>query len=195
VWDARGNVDRFDEVVFATHADTTLQVLGADATPAERAILGAFRFQGNRAVLHRDPSLMPQRRRVWASWNYLAEDRGPRTRTEPVSLTYWMNRLQRLETAKPVFVTLNPLHEPTGDATWFAYEHPLFDQAALDAQAHLDAIQGRSRTWFAGAWTGYGFHEDGLRSGLEVARLLGAPPPWDVAPKPQPQPLRAGAWS
>lgn len=170
--------ERFDHVIFATHADTTLAALGAEATPAEREILGAFRFQDNVAVLHRDPSLMPERRSVWSSWNYLADGRTAADRAERVSLTYWMNRLQNLQTDRPVFVTLNPIHEPRDVVASFNYEHPIYDRAAVDAQRRLSSIQGVNRTWFAGAWTGYGFHEDGLRSGLAVATALGSPAPW-----------------
>ncbi len=184
VHDGRGGSDRFDHLVLATHADTALSILGAEATGEERAALGAFRFQGNEAVLHRDPSLMPRRRAVWSSWNYLAEGRGEPDRTRPVSLTYWMNRLQNLRTRRPVFVTLNPIREPRGEHTRLRYSHPQFDRAAVDAQDSIASLQGRRRTWFAGAWSGHGFHEDGLRAGLEVAAALGAPAPWEVERAP-----------
>ncbi len=184
VRDAHGGLDRFDEIVFATHTDTTLRILGADATPQEREVLSAIRYQRNEAVLHRDPALMPARSGAWASWNYLAEGRGAPERSRPVSLTYWMNRLQNLRTRRPVFVTLNPIREPRGEVQRFSYAHPRFDRAAVDAQARLPSIQGVGRTWFAGAWCGHGFHEDGLRSGLSVAEALGAPAPWIGAPVP-----------
>jgi hypothetical protein len=186
VWvrDASGGLDQFDEVVFATHPDTTLDILGPEAALPERQVLGAFRYQRNEAVLHRDPALMPRRRGVWSSWNYLAEGRGELDRSKPVSLTYWMNRLQNLRTRRPVFVTLNPNREPRGELRRFSYAHPQFDRAALDAQELLPTIQGVRRTWFAGAWCGHGFHEDGLRAGLDVAAALGAPPPWSVEPTP-----------
>jgi predicted NAD/FAD-binding protein len=175
VRDARGGADRFHHVVFATHADITLRILGPDASPTERAVLSAFRYQENRAVLHRDPSLMPRRRRVWSSWNYLADgDDG----SERVSLSYWMNRLQNLRTERPVILTLNPSREPRHVESEHIYHHPQFDGGAVNAQLRLPGIQGVDRTWFVGAWTGYGFHEDGLRSGLEVAAALGAPAPW-----------------
>jgi predicted NAD/FAD-binding protein len=183
VHDDQGDLDRFDEVVFATHADTTLEILGSDASPPERAVLGSIRFQRNEAVLHRDPALMPLRRGAWASWNYLAEGRS-QDRSRPVSLTYWMNRLQNLRTRRPVFVTLNPIREPRGEVQRFSYSHPQFDRAAVDAQARLPQIQGLRHTWFAGAWCGHGFHEDGLRSGLSVAEALGAPAPWIGSPVP-----------
>lgn len=184
VLDASGGLDRFDEVVFATHPDTTLQILGFEATLRERHVLGAICYQDNEAVLHRDPALMPRRRAVWSSWNYLADGRGQPDRSKPVSLTYWMNRLQNLRTERPVFVTLNPIRDPRGEVQRFGYVHPQFDRAALDAQRSLPAIQGVRRTWFAGAWCGHGFHEDGLRSGLDVAAALGAPAPWGVMPRP-----------
>ncbi|MGZ8628562.1 MAG: NAD(P)/FAD-dependent oxidoreductase [Actinomycetota bacterium] len=186
VWvrDASGGLDRFDEVVFATHPDITLGILGSEATLPERDVLGAFRYQRNEAVLHCDAALMPRRRGVWSSWNYLADGRGEPDRSGPVSLTYWMNRLQNLRTRRPVFVTLNPIREPRGESRSFTYAHPQFDRAALDAQRSIPSIQGRRRTWFAGAWCGHGFHEDGLRSGLDVAAALGAPAPWDTVPAP-----------
>lgn len=186
VRDASGGLDRFDEVVFATHPDTTLEILGRGATPRERAVLGAIRYQSNEAVLHRDPALMPRRRGAWSSWNYLADGRGEADRSKPVSLTYWMNRLQNLRTRLPVFVTLNPSREPRGEVQSFRYAHPQFDRAAIDAQLRLPSIQGVHRTWFAGAWCGHGFHEDGLRAGLDVAAALGAPAPWATVPEPAP---------
>lgn len=175
VLDARGGRERFDHVVMATHADTTLALLGAEATSRERHLLGAFRFQENRAVLHHDPSLMPVRRRAWSSWNYLADRRG---HGGAVSLSYWMNRLQNLRTERPVIVTLNPLREPREAVAEYVYHHPAYDRASVDAQEALPSIQGVERTWFCGSWSGFGFHEDGLRSGLAVAAALGAPAPW-----------------
>jgi len=173
-----GSDEVFEQVVFATHADTTLAILGADANPEEREILGSFRYQDNTAVLHRDPSLMPVRRRAWSSWNYLAEGLSAEDRQGRVSLTYWMNRLQGLRTEEPVFVTLNPTREPREVVATFNYCHPIYDSAAVRAQSGLADIQGSDRLWFAGAWSGYGFREDGLRSGLEVAAALGSPAPW-----------------
>ena len=180
VRDASGHEDRFDQVVLATHGDQALALLG-DAAPEERAVLGAFRYNRNRAVLHTDPALMPRRRRVWSSWNYMArgEDGGDAT----VSVTYWMNRLQGLTTAEPLFVSLNPLAEPDPSRVIaeFDYDHPQFDQAAMAAQRSLPSIQGVRRTWFCGSYCGHGFHEDGLAAGLAAAEALGCPRPWDVA--------------
>jgi predicted NAD/FAD-binding protein len=188
VRDATGETRRFDQVVLACHADQALALL-ADADPRERALLGAFRFQANRAVLHGDPDLMPRRRSVWASWNYLARDPAA-ARAGAVAVTYWMNRLQNLDPARDLFVTLNPPHPPRAELVYgsFDYDHPVFDRAAIAAQAALAAQQGARRTWFAGAWLGYGFHEDGLRSGLAVARALGAAPPWDLEATSVPSP-------
>jgi predicted NAD/FAD-binding protein len=177
VIDARGGRGVFDQVVLACHADQALAMIEAP-TVAERAVLGAFRYQANRAVLHRDPALMPRRRAVWSSWNYLARADG---RTDgAVSVTYWLNRLQGIDPACLLLETLNPWREPAPE-TVFAelhYEHPQYDARAVAAQDRLDEIQGRDGLWFAGAHWGYGFHEDGLRSGLQVAAALGVAPPW-----------------
>lgn len=180
VHDARGGIDAFDHAVLATHADISLGILGEGATEQEQRVLSAFRYQANRAVLHRDRSLMPRRRRAWSSWNYLAdrEDDG----TEKVSLSYWMNRLQNLETERPVIVTLNPSREPRDIEAEFTYHHPQYDGRAVAAQGEIPSLQGVRRTWFCGSYCGNGFHEDGLRAGLEVAAGLGSPAPWWEAP-------------
>ena len=171
--------ERYDAVVFATHAPTTLALL-ADARPDERAVLAPVRYQTNLAVLHRDPALLPRRRKVWSAWNYLgrslAGDPGP------VCVSYLINKLQPLPFATPIAVTLNPftMPDPALEFARFDYEHPVLDACALAAQAALPALQGRHRAWFAGAWTGYGFHEDGLKSALRVAAAFGAAPSWAV---------------
>jgi len=192
VRDANGRQERYDHVVLATHADTSLSILGDDASQDERRLLGAFGYTENRAVLHHDPALMPVRRRAWSSWNYLA-DGGPGEATRSVSLTYWMNRLQNLETEHPVLVTLNPLREPDDVVAEYTYHHPAFDRVAVDAQRELPSIQGADRTWFAGSYCGNGFHEDGLKAGLEVAASLGAPAPWGHEPRAAPTLAAAGA--
>ncbi len=176
--DGGGHEDCFDQIVLATHGDQALAILGAAATQEERRILGAFRYQTNRAILHRDQRLMPRRRRVWASWNYLAETGAGATRA--VAVSYWMNRLQKLDSDQQVFVTLNPIREPAAELTHaaFQYDHPQFDEAALAAQRELPQIQGLDRVWFCGSYLGYGFHEDGAQAGLAVAAALGAPAPW-----------------
>jgi predicted NAD/FAD-binding protein len=150
-------------------------------TAGERDVLGAFRCQDNLAVLHTDASLMPVRKAVWSAWNYLSDDAGDHART--VSVTYWMNRLQSLETALPLLVTLNPLRPPDPKTVLLTrqYRHPQFDAAAMDAQERLPGIQGQDRLFFAGAWSGWGFHEDGIASAVRVAKLLGITPPWEAA--------------
>tara|TARA_R110002124_G_scaffold63350_5_gene172917 strand:+ start:41151 stop:42485 length:1335 start_codon:yes stop_codon:yes gene_type:complete len=175
---ADGSRRHFDQVVFACHADESLALL-ADPSDAERNILGAFRFTNNHAVLHTDPSFMPRRRHLWSSWNYLRGGQGE----VGLSLTYWMNSLQPLATTSNLFVTLNPHREFAAGSVQYKvdYTHPLFDAAAIAAQKDLWQVQGSQRSWFAGAWMGYGFHEDGLQAGLEVAERLGpAQRPWQV---------------
>jgi uncharacterized protein len=172
-----GRPETFDAAVFAGHSNQTLAILD-DASPEETAILSAIKFRPNRVVLHRDPALMPRRRAAWSAWNYL---RSSRQGGEPeITMTYWMNRLQGIDETKPLFVSLNPEREPKTGSVFgeWTYEHPQFDAAALAAQKRLSFIQGRWNCFFAGAWTGYGFHEDGLRSGLEAAAALGAAMPW-----------------
>jgi len=183
VVDGSGQRRRHDRAVMAVHADQALALL-ADADAEERAVLGAFAYQRNHAYLHQDESLMPRRRAVWSSWNYLGQRDGDGGRS--VSVTYWMNRLQGIDPDCRLFVSLNPRRLPSdhGTIAAFAYDHPLFDARALAAQASLPAIQGRRRVWFSGSYCGYGFHEDALSSGLAAATALGAPPPWQLVPQP-----------
>lgn len=178
VKDSHGRSDTYDHVVIASHSDQALAML-SDADDFERAILGAIRYAPNTVYLHRDARLMPKRRRVWASWNFLRWRREA-TAENDVAVTYWMNELQGIDNSKPLFVSLNPPFEPDRALTFGKYvcEHPQFNAAAFAAQKRMDEIQGRRHTWFCGAWTGYGFHEDGLRSGLTVAEALGATVPW-----------------
>jgi len=167
-----GQTERFDDVVLACHSDQSLALL-ADASPAERATLGAIRYQPNRAVLHTDTGVLPQARRAWAAWNYeRSADAGQDSAR--VCLHYLLNMLQPLPFAQSVVVSLNPVSEidPALVHGSFDYAHPVFDLAAIQAQQKVPALQGQQHTYFCGAWTGYGFHEDGLKSGLEVARLL-----------------------
>jgi uncharacterized protein len=159
VTDASGHVDEFDHVILACHSDQSLAML-SDATAEERGILADVQYRPNRVFLHRDTRLMPRRKAAWAAWNFL-KDSADRSDGD-------------------VFVTLNPKDEPDPALTFarFSYDHPQFDQVAMDAQKRLNAVQGRGHVWFAGAWTGYGFHEDGIRSGFAVAEALGAVVPW-----------------
>ncbi len=186
VTDSHGNKDRFDQVVFACHSDEALAAL-SDASAEERAVLSAVRYRPNVVYLHRDPALMPRSRRAWASWNFLSWE--PDAEKRDAAITYWMNALQGIDERYPVFVSLNPPQEPSPHLTFARYNcaHPQFDAAAFAAQALLDDIQGANHTWFCGAWTGYGFHEDGLRSGLNIGEALGARVPWRTVPAPMAQ--------
>jgi uncharacterized protein len=166
---SRHGSERYDHVILACHSDQSLALL-SDADAGERAVLQDVKYQPNRAVLHTDAALMPRLRKVWSSWNYMS-DGG----TEPnVSVTYLLNKLQPLPFATPVLLTLNPVTEPHPDTVLaeFDYAHPIFDGAAIAAQRRVAALQGRRQVWLAGAWTGYGFHEDGLKSGLAVAHAI-----------------------
>jgi predicted NAD/FAD-binding protein len=180
--------ERFDEVVFACHSDQACQILGDNASNAERWLLGNIPYQANRAVLHTDPALLPRNQRLWAAWNYLGGEAAPEASVtspgemaaQPVSVSYLINRLQPLSFNTPVVVTLNPVFEPAADKVIaeFDYAHPVFDQAALSAVAQINRRQGEGGVWFAGAWMGYGFHEDGLKSAMAVAAALGCDAPW-----------------
>lgn len=180
VRDRLGGVNTFDDVVIATHADEALKLLDApDAR--ERHLLGAFRYSRNRAVLHADPALMPKRRAIWASWNYISPAGGAAAQPDCPMVTYWMNALQGIPHDAPLFVTLNPAREPKEVFHEEIYDHPVFDTAAISAQRHLWSLQGERNTWFCGAYFGAGFHEDGLQAGLAVAEAVGnVRRPWDV---------------
>ena len=164
--------EAFDRLVLATHSDQALALL-TDATPEERATLGAIRYQHNRAVLHTDTAVLPQRRAAWAAWNYERAAQADRESAQ-VCLHYLLNRLQPLPFTQPVLVSLNPVKpiDPSKVMGEYDYAHPVFDLAAIAAQKQVHRLQGQKNTWFCGAWTGYGFHEDGLKSGLAVARML-----------------------
>lgn len=180
VRDRDGHVDRFDQVVLAAHSDQALALL-ADAAPEEREVLGAIPYRMNTVYLHRDADLMPRQRKVWSAWNYLGwPHRAGGAPGEEIAVTYWMNALQNLDPAHPLFVSLSPPRPPREELTFgtYSYAHPQFDAVAVSAQKRLQALQGRRRTWFCGAWTGYGFHEDGLVSGLAVTEALGGKAPW-----------------
>lgn len=178
--DAACGEARYDHVVLACHADEALALIEAP-THDEQALLSAFRYARNEAVLHGDASLMPKRRAAWASWNYLSQsDRGEQ---KALCVTYWMNRLQGLPQETPLFVTLNPAREPVESKVLHreTYHHPIFDVEALKAQKRLWSLQGRRGLWFCGAYFGSGFHEDGLQAGLAVAEELGGVKrPWQV---------------
>jgi uncharacterized protein len=165
-----GDWDLFDEVVMATHSDISLQLL-ADPTPDERHALGAIGYQPNEAVLHSDESLMPKLRKVWSSWSYVEAKGGPGSR---IDLTYWMNSLQPIPMADPLFVTLNTSRPIRDDQIYdsVTFHHPVFDLAALAAQDTIRAINGQNGTWYCGAWMRNGFHEDGIASAIDVATAI-----------------------
>ena len=172
----------FDHVVIGAHADQALKML-ADPSPDESGLLGVFSYGLNETVLHADPALMPRRRNVWSSWNYLARSGAQGAARRKPCVTYWMNRLQGIPDQTPLFVTLSPLSEPAPDKVLWrgVYEHPLFNAKTLAAQDRLWSLQGARNTWFCGSYFGSGFHEDAIQAGLAVAENLGGVRrPWVV---------------
>lgn len=174
-----GHRRHFDQVIIATHANQALEML-ADPSAEERRLLGSFDYIVNDTILHSDTRLMPRRRRIWSSWNYLTRDDDDGRK---LAVTYWMNRLQGIESNRPLFVTLNPHREIAAEAVLrrMSYSHPRFDARAMQAQQQLWSLQGNRNTWFCGAYFGAGFHEDGLQAGLAVAEEVGGVRrPWTV---------------
>jgi predicted NAD/FAD-binding protein len=164
-------LEEFDALVLAVHSDQALRLLG-DPSRAEQEILGSIRYAENVATLHTDSSMLPRRRSAWASWNAFV----PSSPAGRSTLTYWMNRLQGLQSTRQICLSLNrgdQVDRSTVIGEW-VYQHPVFDQAAISAQGRLNQIQGRRRTWYCGAYWGYGFHEDGVASAFEVCKDLGA---------------------
>lgn len=179
--DHAGKARSFDHVVIGTHADEAFRLL-SDPDAQEQDLLRPWRYTHNRAVLHTDSSLMPRRKRIWSSWNFIGGREGDDSKS--LCVTYWMNRLQGLDQTTPLFATLNPISEPEAGTIIqeFDYTHPFFDQGALVSQRNLWGLQGYRRTWYCGSYFGYGFHEDALQSGLAVAEQLGGlKRPWVVA--------------
>lgn len=174
VRDAAGQWDRFDKVILACHADQALALL-EDADGRERDLLGRFGYSSNEVFLHDDAGLMPRRRSVWSSWNYVADSMD---RESPVSVTYWMNRLQGIPDERPLFVSVNPGRAPERAFERYTFDHPMYDAAAIRAQRNMHVIQGVRDTYFCGSYCGYGFHEDALSAGLDVAEQLGVRRPW-----------------
>lgn len=171
VFSANGQ-ERFDAAVLAVHSDQALAML-AKPSVQEQAVLGAIGYQPNVAVLHTDASVMPQHKEAWAAWNYERAVIAERESAH-VCLHYWLNRLQPLPFAQPVIVSLNPVRDidPSRVLARIQYQHPVFDLAAMEAQKQVPALQGQQRTWFCGAWSGYGFHEDGCKSGYSAAQCV-----------------------
>lgn len=173
-----GTEETFDQVVLACHADEALAMI-ENPSKEEKSVLGAFHYQDNRVVTHTDESFMPDNKGCWASWIYLSEDK--KDKKPSVSLSYWMNNLQNLQTDKPILVTLNPGRAPKAESIIdeHVFSHPVFDQGAIDAQQRIRDIQGQRGIWLCGAYQRYGFHEDGLLSAVNVAKAMGAPIPWE----------------
>jgi predicted NAD/FAD-binding protein len=161
-------VEVFDEVIIATHADQALRMLSQPSAP-EQDVLSRIRFQANRAVLHTDTSVMPKKRLAWAAWNYQRTD--AHSENAHVCLHYWLNKLQPLPFSQDVLVSLNPAMSIAQECVLgeFDYDHPVFDLDAIQAQRQMHQLQGQQHTWFAGAWMGYGFHEDGFKAGKAAA--------------------------
>lgn len=176
--DGETNIYSFDQVVIATHGDDALTLL-QNPSDEETDVLSGFTYSKNETYLHTDATLLPKKKKVWSSWNYMADTTSDQT---AVSVTYWMNRLQNLDTDTDYFVSLNPLRIPDEDTIIkkMVYHHPMFNAKMIDAQQKLHTIQGVNRTWFCGSYAGYGFHEDALCSGLAVAKALGVSVPWDT---------------
>jgi len=165
--------ERFDGVVLACHSDQALHLL-ADPSHGETTLLGAVRYQNNRVVLHTDASVLPRARRAWAAWNYQSQPSTVGDQQASVCVHYLINKLQPLPFRRPVLVSLNPVTPPDARSVLAEFDaaHPVFDRPAIAAQQRLAGLQGRANTWYCGAWTGYGFHEDGLQSGLAVATMI-----------------------
>ena len=181
----------FDKVIMAAHADESLALL-SDPSVEEKDLLSCFGFQPNEVILHSDDAIMPKRKAAWAAWNYMTSS----DKDTQLSVTYWMNKLQSIQKDKPLFVTLNPFERPDPGKTHrtFSYDHPIFDKAAILAQERLHEIQGQNHSYFCGAWTRYGFHEDGLSSAIKVAKSFGVEIPWNSPSDAwhQPRPFTKG---
>ncbi|MCL4113043.1 UNVERIFIED_CONTAM: hypothetical protein GTU68_049965 [Idotea baltica] len=168
---------KFDQVVFACHADEALKLLD-QATGTEHSVLSCFKYQENKTFLHTDESLMPKRKNAWCCWNYLAQSDA---KNNKVTASYWMNMLQKFKAACDYFVTLNPYQQidPTKVIKQMTYHHPVFDRNAIEAQTRLGELQSIKNSWFCGSYAGYGFHEDGLLSSVKVCEQLGVIAPWN----------------
>ena len=178
VHDTQGGEAIYDHVIFACHADEAMHMIDTP-TPQQNVVIGAFDYQDNQVVVHSDQSFLPARTQSWASWVYLSG--GKKDHSPNVSLSYWMNNLQPLETETPIIVTLNPGRRPKEDLIYdeHTFAHPVFDLKAIQAQKRLHDVQGKQGLWFCGAYQRYGFHEDGLLSAINVAKAMGVPIPWE----------------
>lgn len=177
VTDEQGGSRLFDHVIFACHADQALKLIEQPSVD-EQSVLSNFNYQRNQIIVHSDVSFMPKHKQCWSSWVYLSEEQ--QEKKHGVSLSYWMNNLQSLQTDIPVIITLNPARRPKEELILdeHYFSHPIFDYAAITSQRHILTIQGKRNIWFCGAYQRYGFHEDGLLSAINVAKGLGVPIPW-----------------
>ena len=177
ITDINGDAKEYDKVIFACHSDEVLKLLD-EPTTDEKGLIGAIKYQPNSVILHTDESIMPKRKKAWSSWNYLSKDTDDNRKV--VSLSYWMNNLQPLDTKTDYFVTVNPDTKPQSSKiiNEHDFSHPVFDKQAIQAQAEIEQIQGQNNTYFCGAYLRYGFHEDGILSAVNVAEKLDVNTPW-----------------
>ena len=178
ITDLNGDKHQFDAVIFACHSDQALALI-SKPSKAEKSVLGRIQYKPNSVILHQDSSFMPKRKSAWSSWVYLSNSN--KDKTNKMSLTYWMNSLQSLQSKKPVLVTLNPSVKPKEELiiNEHIFDHPQFNQDAIAAQKDIPLIQGVDKFWFCGAWQKYGFHEDGLSSAINVVKDFGVKLPWE----------------
>ena len=178
VTDSNGGKHQFDAIIFACHSDQALALIDKPSKE-EKSVLGRIQYKPNSVILHQDSSFMPKRKSAWSSWVYLSNSN--KDKTNKMSLTYWMNSLQSLQSKKPVLVTLNPSVKPKEELiiNEYIFDHPQFNQDAIAAQKDIPSIQGVDKFWFCGAWQRYGFHEDGLSSAIKVVKDFGVKLPWE----------------
>ena len=176
ITDNKGNTSEVDHIIFSQNPSKVVNIL-SDIQKNELDILGKFKANKNTAYLHSDESIMPKTKKIWSSWNIFV----PKDEKSHISVTYWMNKLQNINNKTPLFLSLNPVHLPNEGSIFkvIDYEHPVFDSKSITALKFLDQIQGLNNTWYCGAWSGNGFHEDGLNSSLKVANKLGIKALWD----------------
>ena len=176
ITDNKGNTSEVDHIIFSQNPSKVVNIL-SDIQKNELDILGKFKANKNTAYLHSDESIMPKTKKIWSSWNIFV----PKDEKSHISVTYWMNKLQNINNKTPLFLSLNPVHLPNEGSIFkvIDYEHPVFDSKSITALKFLDEIQGLNNTWYCGAWSGNGFHEDGLNSSLKVANKLGIKALWD----------------
>ena len=168
-------IKTFDKVILACHADQSSEIL-IENFSEEANLLKDFKYQKNTSILHSDVNFMPKRKSVWSSWNYITETGN----SGNLSITYWMNELQGINSSKPILLSLNPKILPNPDLIYgqYSYSHPILDNNAINIQKKLSSIQGKNNLWFCGAWTGFGFHEDGVKSAVEIANSHNIHLPW-----------------